>query len=336
MGKYPFNLPWPAIIVGVVFYAAIATYFLNYAREFAGVLRWVLILLSALFASLGIILGTRRLFFPRLLEVNEEAILFPHGFPRTRTTRIPYDEIVRICELGRSGELSLLVFTARGQFDIGTSYLPDFAAYQAIRASISARSPISLSPPLDPARGNSFQEFPPPLLKWTEPEDWPRYRTYLVTSKPLAPRVLSAFWFFLRSFVIILLPWLLLGLLDLPASSTAAYLGVDLVVSCFFTYLHWLNRIWPVHTTEISIRERGITQNFGKQVWDRTYHEITAWRIIERSFENRPLHILLLEAHKRITAIALPDATFRDRMAEMLNAKHIQRSDDLNPPWELQ
>jgi hypothetical protein len=64
------------------------------AKAFAGIVFVGLIALSAMFAVLAVAMLTRRLVFPRVLEVSDDAILFPHGFPRTRITRIPFTDIL--------------------------------------------------------------------------------------------------------------------------------------------------------------------------------------------------------------------------------------------------
>jgi len=65
--------------------------------------------LSALFALLSVFMMIRRLVFPRVLELTEDTILFPHGFPRTRITRILYEEIISLRDSALGSTLLALV-----------------------------------------------------------------------------------------------------------------------------------------------------------------------------------------------------------------------------------
>ena len=176
--------------------------------------------------------------------------------------------------------------------------------------------------------------FPEPILRWVEPADWPRYRTHLVVSRPLVPRLAKALWFFVCCFGVILLPWLVLQLFQLPTISIAGFLWLVIPVALFFTSLHWLNAIWPVHTTEISFRDKGVTQFFGKQTRDLNYADFSGWTVVERQFEERILHILLLQGRTRVIAFALPDSSTRNRLVQLLHDKRIPHSPDLKPSWE--
>src|SRR5688572_18174679 len=137
--RYGFNLPWLAIAFGVVFYSALAVGMVRLASDFDGVIYLLLILLSAMFAALAFIMMTRRMVFPRVLELAEDAILFPHGFPWTRITAIPYADIIRMLEGGIGNQFGLFLTTARGNFEIRACYLPDAESYSAVRDFICAQ-----------------------------------------------------------------------------------------------------------------------------------------------------------------------------------------------------
>lgn len=94
--RYAFNLPWRGIVVSAIFYAGLSFLSAHLAKDFSGIIFVGLIALSALFAVLSLFMMIRRLVFPRALELTEDAILFPRGFPRTRITRILYAEIIAL------------------------------------------------------------------------------------------------------------------------------------------------------------------------------------------------------------------------------------------------
>src|ERR1035438_5872005 len=94
--RYHYDLPWRGIVVGTLFYAGLSVLVAYLARDASGVIFGGGIALSAMFAVLALIMVTRRLIFPRVLELTEDAVLFPHGFPRTRVTQIPYADIIRM------------------------------------------------------------------------------------------------------------------------------------------------------------------------------------------------------------------------------------------------
>lgn len=334
--RYSFNLPWAAAVLGAIFYAGISIYTVHLARDFAGVIYIGFITVSAIFAALAIFMIARRLVFPRVLELHDDAILFPHGFPRTRITRIAYTDIIRMSAGLAGGNPGLRITTARGTFEITSSYLPDMESYRDVKEFVCSKSSIVMNYRGIPKYGDWRQfGFPEPILRWVEPEDWPRYRTRLATSKPLLRRFAKALWFFIRCFGIIILPWFILRLCRVPTTPTVDYVCLSTAVAFLITLIyHWLANIWPVHTTEISFRDRGITQFFGKQTRDLNYHDLSGWAVIERQFEGRVVHILLLKRGARIIELALPDPNTRDRLVQIFYDKQILHSPDLIPSWE--
>lgn len=331
--RYGFNLPRTAISFGVIFFGALSGYMAHLARDLDGVIYILLVASSAIFAVLAFILITRRLVFPRVLELTDDAILFPRGFPRTRISRILYSDIIRMAEVCDHARAGLYFGTGMGSFEIMESYFSDIKSYKAARDFICSQASIVI--PRREKQEKIWEEFPTPILHWVEPKDWPRYRTRLVTSKPLVLRLAKAPWFFVRWFGIFILPWLLLQLFQLPTSPAVGYFCLSAVIALFFTLLHWLNAIWPVHSTEISFREKGITQFFGKQEMDWNYHDFSGWAVIERQFEERVLHILLLKSRARVVALALPDTNTREGIVQIFHDKQIPHSPDLRPSWEL-
>jgi hypothetical protein len=230
---------------------------------------------------------------------------------------------------------SFCMFTAKGQFEIGAVRFPDRESYDAVRDFICSKSSIVMTPldKIEPADWRIWG-FPEPILRWVEPADWPRYRTNVVTSKPLLPRLAKALWFSVRCFGVILFLWLLLHLLQLPTISIAEFLWLVIPVTLFFTSLYWLNAIHPARATEVSFRDHGITQLSGKQVRDLNYGDCSGWNVIERRFKERVLLVLLLQWRAYVIEVALPDTNTSNRLAQLFQDKHIPHSPDLKPSWE--
>jgi hypothetical protein len=342
--QYGFNLPWPATILGGIFYAGLSAYMVYLARDYVGAIFAGLIILSAVFAILCVFMWTRRLVFPRMLELTDDAILYPRGFPRTHIVAVPYADILRVTNHGDGDQTGITVVSGRGSFAITASYFKQIENYHAVKDFICTKTSIAI-PRQDQREPLNWGDwriwgFPEPILRWNEPEEWPRYRTHLATSKPLLPRLGKALWFFVRCFGIILLPWLFLSLFRVPTAPAAGYSCLAAAVSVFITLIyHWWATIWPVHGTEISFRERGITQFFGKQTLDLNYADCFGWTVVERQFEGRTLHILLLQGrtwrgHTHVWEFALPDTNIRDRLVQIFHDKQIPQSPALKPSWE--
>jgi hypothetical protein len=333
--RYDYNLPWRGAVIGGLFYAGLSVLIVHLARDVSGVVFVGFIALSAMFAVLAVFMMMRRLVFPRALEFTEDAVLFPHGFPRTRITRIPYTDIIRMRDAAVASSDSFCMVTGRGSFEIGAAHLHNMDSYHAVKDFICSKSSIVMTrlDKIGPACWRIWG-FPEPILRWVEPADWPRYRTHLVVSKPLLPRLAKALWCFARCFGVILLAWLLLQLFQIPTISISGFLWLAIPVTLFFTSLHWLTATYPVHPTEISFRERGITQFFGKQTWDLNYAYFSSWAVVERQFEGRALHILLLQGRSRVFEFALPDTNTCGRLAQIFHDKQIPHSPDLKPSWE--
>ena len=309
------------------------------AREYVGVIFAFLITLSVILGILGLIVITRRLVFPRVIELTDDGILHPRGFPKTRIASIAYADILRIQNHGEGGQAGLTIVTGRGTFAISASYFTHIESYRAVTDLLCTKTLIALprEDRREPPKLGDWRiwGFPEPILRWNEPKDWPRYRTHLVKSKPQSSRLIRALWFFARCFAIFFIPWLLLRLLGVPTAEPAAYLCLAILVTLFITLIyHWLATIWPVHCTEISLRDNGITQFFGKQTADWNYHQFSGWAIIERQYERQSVFILLLQGRSRIISFAVPDTDICDRLARLLHDKSIPHAPDLKPPWE--
>lgn len=333
--RFDHNLPCRGAVIGAFFYAGLSALMVHLSRHVPEIIFLVLSTLSVIFAALAIFMLIRGRVFPCILELTEDAILFPHGFPRTRISRIPYQDIIRMRPSFRPASTSFSLATARGTFEIMAVRFRDPAGYNAVKDLICSKSAITMTP-LDKIASRDWrtQGFPEPICRWLEPADWPRYRTHLVVSKPLLPRLAKVVWFSARCLGVILFPWLLLQLIHLPTASISGYLWVAIPATSFFTLLYWLSAAYPVHVTEISVRERGITKFNGKQTGDWNYADFCGYEVVERPFEGRTLHILLLKRPKWSLEIALPGAAIREQLVRLLEDKKIPHSSDLKPSWE--
>lgn len=310
-----------------------------YLAKRYGEMRVGFVVLSAVFAGLALVVLVRRLAFPCTLELTDDAILLPRAYPWRRITTIPYADIVSI-----RGGGELWIDTDTGSFTIWANRLKD---YRAVREIISVKTAATVVE-------SDSDEFPRPLVQWTEPQDWARFRTRAAISKPFVYQLRKELWFFVRCYAFcsvflvlpclafVLLPWIfVLGPFQIGAVSIRAVAGAS-VLAMFITMLHWLYGIFPVGSeTKISFRDQGVIVRFPSRqqfVWN--YRQFCGWAVIERQFKGRILQILLL---KRMVkgrdydeAFALPDASVRDQVLQILNDRQVPQAPDLAPSWEAE
>ena len=328
-----------------MFYVGLS-FLMMYLANFSSDIFYVgaLILVGVLFTVLAEIELIRRLVFPRVLELTDDTVLFPHGFLWTRVTAIRYDGIIRIKDYEDSLEFEAVA--DNGQCTIQASYFTDLESYCTVREFIGIKSSIVLSCYAKDRR-RRWMGFPPhldlrcvelpsPLTQWVEPEDWVRYRTQLVNSKPILARLGREAWFFANCWGFILFPWFLLWLSSQHhACSFKSFLALSVVATFICTIFHWLDTTYPVRRgTEISLRNNGITMLLcNGQIKDWHYHSLYGWAVIEREYRGNILHILLLKGHGPVEAFALPDAGVGDRVKQILVDKRVPQLPGLEPPW---
>ena len=280
-----------------------------------------------------------------MLELTDHALRLPHGFLRTRFSTIPYADVIRIGV--RGGELTL--DTEQGSYSICLPRFQNSDQFREVRESIAAKTSIAL--PYFDKRDVTILEnhqlrpivwrgdFPDPLVNWVAPDDWGRYRTHIVRSKPFYVRLLRMLWFFVRCWSFMLIPWILfLLVLHGYLTPTREYPLVSGAGAIFFTLLYWAYTTYPIsNRTTISFRDNGITELLcNGQSWDYNYRQLDGWNVIERDFKGRTLHILLLKGLFGIRAIALSDSSVRSRVEQILSDKHVPQVLDIAPPWEKQ
>ena len=332
--RYDFNLPWRGAIICAAFYAGLAFFMVHLAKESMGIFSFFFIPMSVMFALLGIFMLVRRIVFPRVLELTDDAILFPHGFPKTRITLISFSAIIGMRDGTLPANPSFSMATAKGDFEIGAARFKNIENYHAVRNFICSKTLIQL--PQNQPQPLNWKTIwsPAPILYWKEPEAYIRYRTHLAVSKPLLNRLAKASWFFVRCFGFIFLPWLALNFFQVPTMPASGFLGLSISVTLFFTLLYWLFATHPARVTQITVRENGFMLLSGKQTWNLNYGDCLGWTVVERKFEENVFQILLLKRPKYVFEAALPDNETCNRIIQLFNGKKIPQLNDLKPSWE--
>ena len=112
--RYRYEMPVPTVALFMTLCLGISASTAYLAWACVGGPKVGLIALSVVFAALVLVVLSR-LTFPRVLELTNDAVLFPSGLPWGRITTIPYADIIRIVDCGDC----LAVGTSNGSFSIG-------------------------------------------------------------------------------------------------------------------------------------------------------------------------------------------------------------------------
>ncbi len=189
--RYRYEVPARGTVVVITFYLGLLSAWMAYlAKGYAEMPPFGFIALSVIFAALAVVVLIRRLAFPCMLELTDDAILLPRGHPWPRIATIPYADIVRIVDHGDS----LTLATGKGSFEIGANSarrLPCGAGNHLRQdrncpAWVREAGTVALEGLPPKARlALRSDEFPRPLVHWVEPEDWTRYRLRAEISKPV-------------------------------------------------------------------------------------------------------------------------------------------------------
>ena len=329
--RYDYGIQWREVVKVFVVSAGISFILACWAVHVGGLFSIVPMFLSVIFALLALLGLTRRLMFQQVLELTDDAILFPRGFSGKRITRLPFADILRMRNTGLYPGIYLI--TTKGNFEILSIRFRNMESYNTVRAFICAKTSLSL-PEGKPATWNSSW-VPGPILKWSEPEDYIRYRTHLVASKPLRLRLARAIRFFACIFGFFFVPWFALNFflaLDAPVGGVL----IALIPAClFFTLLYWLYAAHPARVRHITVFPEGFSVLSGKQTANFGFGDFLGWSVIIREFEGHVFHILLLQRPKYIFGIAFPNTDTRDQFIQMLNEKKVLELNSLKPSWEL-
>jgi hypothetical protein len=334
--KIPYGVPRKNVAMAVLFFATLVLLFGGFAVLQPGAARYFFTTLATMFAVLAILPLIIKLMGPRSLKLSEDGIFISRPSLRKGRVYVKYSKIVRLSEGKIRDQTVLRVITREKEFEICSSYFETSEDYSFVRNTISSRSSIDFPPDHDSRavtiRG--WREAPPPLLHWTEPEDWVRYRESIVAAQPLSSRLAKTLWFATRCLAIIVIPWLVLHFSGSSDASFAGYFSLAVAVTAFFTLLHWMFRAHPARIAEIVLRTDGLTIFSGKQTANVKYDQYSGWRILEQPFEGRRLSILLLEARYGIRTLAVPDAVVRDEVARILETQKVPANPNLKPCWE--
>ena len=315
-----------------MFFVGLAMFFCFLGLCQRGVPRYVLLAAAAMFVILYLAMLVSRLTVSRTLELTEDGIFKSrHGLCRGRV-HFAFSNVIRLAEANIRDHVVLHVFTKDEQFEICSAYFEDSNNYSFVRGVICTRSGIDFPPDTPIVMG--WREVPPPLLHWTEPDDWPGYRASLVAAKPLFPRAAKTLWFSIRCFAIIMTPRLLLHFAGLADGPFWGYFTVALAFTAFLTFLYWYSRANPARITKIVFRTDRLTFFSGKQTANIKYDQFSGWNIVERQFEGHPLFILLLKSPRWLGAHALACAEDRQHVAKILEAQKIPTDPSLRPSWE--
>ena len=132
--RYPYGPAWPALFLMVSVGAALLLAWSQLHLRLAAIPGFGALLLALPFL-------VRRLFFPRFLELETDAILIPTGPFHMRVARHPYSEIVRAVVLFNRHTPFLCLATKSRRFEISSRLLPAKSDFDAIRDFLKSRIP---------------------------------------------------------------------------------------------------------------------------------------------------------------------------------------------------
>jgi hypothetical protein len=128
--RYAYNPQWRIILFGFAFGAVLVVVRIH----------WILLAVGTLSAAFASSLAVRRLVFPKFLEIEQDALLIPGGFFRTRRKKISYADIEGTWETIHGSTTATLSLRVKGvTFEIPSIMLPDMASYTAIKDFINSR-----------------------------------------------------------------------------------------------------------------------------------------------------------------------------------------------------
>jgi hypothetical protein len=314
--RFDYDLPWRGVVIGVVFNLGVALIAAHWAKCLEGILSIFPLFLSFAFVFLAIRMIVRRILFPQVLELTDDAILFPGGFFGKRIKRLAFSNILRMGDTVASPGLRLI--TTKGNFEIMSARFKNMENYESMRTFICSKNMLL-----------------GPVLQWSEPEDYIRYRKHLAISKPLWLRLAKAIRFGACVFGFFFIPWLALNYLSSIGQPFISFLSALIPATLFFTLVYWLYSIHPARVGHITVYKNGIHELSGKQTRSFSFGDFIGWQIVEREFQGQLFHIVLLPRAKWVFEVAFPDSGTRDRFIQILNEKKIPELSTLKPSWEL-
>jgi hypothetical protein len=350
VSKYAYNPPWRLIILGILCYSGLAAIIWHKSQSYHGLWAVVSRILGGLFAALAVYAPVRRMVVFRELVLTEHEILFPRGWFRSKTRELRYDDVIEINESVSSKDNSSMEIIGGGtRWSINELWLGSLTSYAEIRDFVCSKTGIELSssPWKQFAQNPSWRRrrAPDPLLTWLEPQEWEKYKTNAFHSKPILKRLRELSFFFLKWFLFIAIPWLVIKVIyPTPPltefdSSAVCYLSGDLLLSLLFASICWLNAATPHASPNISFFKHGAKIQYPKQDFQRNWSQILKWSISKVEFEGRELWVLNLQCaspknKSYVYPLALPDSSTLDAAAAILRDKGIPEVDGLKSLWE--
>ncbi len=135
-----YDLPWRGATLAVIFNIGIALVMACWAVRIGGILSVGPIFVSATFMLLALWIIVRRLIFSRVLELTDDAILFPRGFSGKRIVCVAFSDVLRMRNMTvRPG---LFIDTGKGRFDVMSVRFRDIEGYQAVRNFICSKNRV--------------------------------------------------------------------------------------------------------------------------------------------------------------------------------------------------
>jgi len=271
-------------------------------------------------------------------QVYNHPILLPCGFLHATTQCIPYRDITEMCEIRDHGRAILRIETRSWYGEIWDDALSDITDFHAIRDFISSHAPITTSDEEIIKSAGSWRQvlmkwerFPKPVVRWTVPDSYLRYRTHLVVSTPLLDR-LSKMSMTLVWVAVIAVPFLLYQ--RFFHEPLLGWIVFFIFLELFFIWGSWMLMHDPANWGEISCYEEEIVWEGCKQSWNYNYRDILGWNEIEREYEGRILYIFLFKFKDYVLDAGMDDPEKRDRLVRVLEEKIGSRSNEVTAEWE--
>ena len=148
--KYPYNPRLMTIFAITIMGGSVSLIFGTLAMQLTfksmtidgpAIFAWAQAILLAVGTLLWTNLMVRRRCNPKVLKLDEDAIVLPHGFLQGETTRISYSDIQRVWET-RSRMTWTNIATRYGTFCLGESLMPDRESYNAVRDFLISRASL--------------------------------------------------------------------------------------------------------------------------------------------------------------------------------------------------
>jgi hypothetical protein len=142
--EYPYNPRWTSLLWIPLFFGLCGAVSLHMAFRQRSLLADQLFFgslgaLAFLFVIASGVLVARRFFAPKVLRLEEEALVLPHGLFQKHSIRIAYAEIENLTQLDVYGTQFLEMIYRGRKYSITTALLPSAASFEEIKAFIASK-----------------------------------------------------------------------------------------------------------------------------------------------------------------------------------------------------